>query len=85
MASRKLRSDVRSTISIRRGPVGHATSPTGFGKNTMPNIKRMSKYDHGAGPKEFTHMNSPVAGTGRSQKPHQVTVDQYGRARNTGR
>lgn len=51
-----------------------------FGKSVYPNMKRASKYDHGAGPKEFTHMNKTVAGTGSSQHPKQVKLSKGGRA-----
>jgi len=57
----------------------------GFGKNTMPSMKKASKYDHGEGPKEFTHMNKPVASTGKSQHPKQVYLAKSGKAKGTGR
>jgi hypothetical protein len=52
-----------------------------FGRSLYPNIKKASKYDHGEGPKEFTHMNKSVASTGKSQHPKQVTIAKNGRAR----
>jgi len=56
-----------------------------FGTSKLPNIKKVSKYDHGEGPKEFTHMNKPVASTGRSQHPKQVTLKKSGKASHGGR
>jgi carbonic anhydrase len=56
-----------------------------FGTHKLPSMKRASKYDHGAGPKEFTHMNKAVAGTGKSQSPKQVKIARSGRPTGTGR
>ena len=55
--------------------------PKTFGRHPYPNMKKASKYDHGEGPKEFTHMNKKVASTGRSQHPKQVTIAKSGHAR----
>lgn len=45
-----------------------------FGSKKLPSMHKASKYDHGEGPKEFTHMNKGVASTGKSQHPKQVTI-----------
>lgn len=50
----------------------------------QPTIQRASKYDHGQGPKEYTHMNKTTAKTGPSQSPKQVHLSKRGIAKNTG-
>lgn len=49
-----------------------------FGTKKMPSMKKASKYDHGPGPKAFTHMNKAVAGTGKSQSPKQTRISRGG-------
>ncbi len=53
------------------------------GLGVQPDIKRVSKYDHGQGPKEYTHMSKSTAKTGKSQNPKQVYLSKKGLASNT--
>lgn len=52
------------------------------GLGVRPTITRASKYDHGQGPKEFTHMDKGVAKTGKSQSPKQTVLGKNGVAAN---
>ena len=48
------------------------------GSGVMPTIYKASKYDHGTGPKEYTHMGKKVAGSGSSQSPKQTYLSKRG-------
>lgn len=48
------------------------------GKGCRPTIQRASKYDHGQGPKEYTHMGKSVAKSGSSQAPKQTYLSKKG-------
>jgi hypothetical protein len=48
------------------------------GSGVMPALHKASKYDHGTGPKEYTHMGKSVAGTGKSQNPRQTYLSKRG-------
>lgn len=60
-----------STEAVLMGQFRH-------GKGVMPEIHRASKYDHGTGPKEYTHMGKKVAGSGSSQSPKQTYLSKRG-------
>jgi hypothetical protein len=53
------------------------------GAGVRPDLKRVAKYDHGQGPKEYTHMGKGVAKSGKSQSPKQVYLSPKGLASNT--
>src|ERR1700693_3407921 len=50
-----------------------------FGRFPKPMISKVSKYDHGEGPKDFTHMGKSVAKSGHSQHPKQAYIKHNGR------
>lgn len=50
-----------------------------FGAEKYPVMHKASKWDHGEGPKGFTHMGKKVAGTGPSQHPKQSKIARSGK------
>jgi hypothetical protein len=60
-------------------PKAHGQAAGIFGKEAYPSMSKVSKWDHGRGPKEFTHENKSVASTGKSQHPKQAYIKKSGR------